>query len=944
MTAAGQESGRFPAIGGSAALVQALFDHSPFSTVLYDAAGHIVSANSAFERLFGVSLSEIPKSYSVLTDPELERGGHLPLVRQAFAGNVVMLPLVRYDASNLIDTATTSWTQGHFFPIRDASGQVTGVVLVHVDLTERVRAEDAERRANDRLRGILASITDPFVVYDRDWRFQYVNEPARAVFAGRTRDGSGMDGAVLWDRFPELMGTAFEREMRRASEQRVPVSFIEHNPGTRQWSEVRCYPMPGGALAVLWRDITQLRQADEARHFLTRSAEVLSQSLDRDATAAALAGLMVPRLADWCSIQLLDASGELVQVAVAHVDPEKVAWAREINARYRADPNARIGAHEVVRTGAPILIPDVTDDMLVAASRDAEHLQVLRKVGLASALVVPLSARGTVIGAMTLIAAESARRYDDADLRLAMEIAGRAALALDNALAYAELRAARDEAEAERERTAGILEAMEDAHFVLDSAFRFTSVNAAMERNIGISRDELVGRTMWEAFPRTVGTIFEESYRRVATERVEVHVSGEYRDDRLSIVAEIDAYPTADGGVAVFWRDIGPRLRAEAALADSERQFRTLADAIPTLAWTARPDGFIDWYNARWYEYTGTTPAAMEGWGWQSVHDPAMLPEIMDRWRRSIESGEPFEMTFPLRGADGQFRRFLTRVMPVRDATGEVLRWFGTNADVEAERSAREAAEQARLEAESQRAAAEAANAAKSQFLSIMSHELRTPLNAIAGYTQLLALGVRGGLTEAQALDLERIRRANQHMMSLITDVLNFARLDARKLEYHLTELDLRPVVDDVEPLVAPQLDAKGITFDRTGWVSPPDAPLVVRADQEKLQQILLNLLGNALKFTDAGGQVSLACERAASGATVRITVSDTGRGIPANQFERIFEPFVQVDRHRTHESQQGVGLGLAISRDLARGMGGELTVMSEVGVGSTFTLELPAA
>ena len=944
MTAAGQESGRFPSIGGSAALVQALFDQSPFSTVLYDTAGRIVSANAAFERLFGASLGDIPPTYSVLTDPELARGGHLPLVRKAFEGEVVTLPLVRYDASKLVDGATTSWTQGHFFPIRDASGRVTGVVLVHVDLSERVRAEEAERRANDRLRAILESIADPFVVYDRDWRFQYVNESARAVFPGGTRGGSGMDGAVLWDRFPELLGTAFEREMRRAAEQRVPVSFVEQLAGSDRWYEVRCYPMPGGALAVLWRDITQVRQAEEARHFLARTAEVLSQSLERDATAGALAELMVPRLADWCSIQLLDDTGQLAQVAVAHVDPKKVAWAREINARYPADPDSRSGAHEVVRTGVPRLITDVTDEMLVAAARDAEHLHMLRQVGFASALIVPLTARGKVMGAMTLIAAESARRYGDAELRLASDIAGRAALALDNALAYAELRAARDEAEAERERNAGILEAMDDAHFVLDGAFRFTSVNAAMERYVGVSRAELLGRTMWEAFPGTIGTIFEESYRRVMTERAEAHFSGPYRDDRLNIVPEIDAYPTADGGIAAFWRDIGPRLRAEAALADSERQFRTLADAIPTLAWTAQADGFIDWYNARWYEYTGTTPAQMEGWGWQSVHDPALLPEIMRRWKGSIESGEPFEMTFPLRGADGQFRRFLTRVMPVRDATGQVLRWFGTNADVEAERSAREAAEQAHREAESQRAAAEAANAAKSQFLSIMSHELRTPLNAIAGYTQLLALGVRGGLTDAQALDLERIRRANQHMMSLITDVLNFARLDARKLEYHLIDLDLAPVADDLVPLVAPQLAAKGITLDRSGWVSPQDEPLVVRADPEKLQQVLLNLLTNAVKFTDAGGRVALACEQDAARATVRITVADTGRGIPADQFERIFEPFVQVDRHRTHESQQGVGLGLAISRDLARGMGGELTVTSAVGEGSTFTLELPAA
>lgn len=248
-----------------------------------------------------------------------------------------------------------------------------------------------------------------------------------------------------------------------------------------------------------------------------------------------------------------------------------------------------------------------------------------------------------------------------------------------------------------------------------------------------------------------------------------------------------------------------------------------------------------------------------------------------------------------------------------------------------------EAERRARAEAEAARAEAEEANRAKSQFLARMSHDLRTPLNAIGGYADLVAMGIHGPTTPAQAEAMERIRRAQQHLLTLINDILSFARLEAGQVRLELEEVEVRDVLLELQPLVGPQAGERGLRLEvRRG------APGVrVRADRERVIQILLNLVSNAVKFTEPGGHVSISC--AATRSAVSVRVRDTGGGIPADRLEEIFDPFVQAGRSSA-ERRQGVGLGLAISRELARMMEGELTVASVVGRGSTFTLTLPRA
>jgi signal transduction histidine kinase len=245
--------------------------------------------------------------------------------------------------------------------------------------------------------------------------------------------------------------------------------------------------------------------------------------------------------------------------------------------------------------------------------------------------------------------------------------------------------------------------------------------------------------------------------------------------------------------------------------------------------------------------------------------------------------------------------------------------------------------ERARREAEEARAEADAANRAKGEFLAVMSHELRTPLNAIGGYAELMEMGVRGPINEQQRADLHRIQQSQKHLLGLINQVLNYTRVETGAVHYVLDDVPVAEALAAAEVLVAPQVRAKRLTYVLGGC----DRDIHARADREKLQQILLNLLANAIKFTDSGGEVRVTC--ATRDGVVTVTVTDTGVGIPADKLADVFEPFVQVDQ-RFARQHEGVGLGLAISRDLARGMGGDLTAKSTLGEGSTFILTLPAA
>ncbi|HZE07223.1 MAG TPA: ATP-binding protein [Gemmatimonadaceae bacterium] len=270
-------------------------------------------------------------------------------------------------------------------------------------------------------------------------------------------------------------------------------------------------------------------------------------------------------------------------------------------------------------------------------------------------------------------------------------------------------------------------------------------------------------------------------------------------------------------------------------------------------------------------------------------------------------------------------------ITAVRDTDGTLIGFVKVTRDL----TERRALQQRALADARRLAEAEAANSAKAEFLTAMSHELRTPLNAIGGYTDLLTLGLGGPITSEQIEYLERIRKSQHHLMGIITDLLNFSRIEGGHITYEIVPIVLSEVVDSVLPMLEPQSISKGVWLTR-GIVEEGATAL---ADRSKVSQILMNLLSNAVKFTASGGQVTVAVST--TPGTANLSITDTGTGIAREKLSSIFEPFVQLGRSLS-SAHEGTGLGLSISRDLAHAMNGDLTVTSAEGVGSTFTLTLP--
>jgi two-component system CheB/CheR fusion protein len=368
--------------------------------------------------------------------------------------------------------------------------------------------------------------------------------------------------------------------------------------------------------------------------------------------------------------------------------------------------------------------------------------------------------------------------------------------------------------------------------------------------------------------------------------------------------------------------DTTERKQMERALIESEERFRTLADNIAQLAWMANGEGWIFWYNKRWYDYTGTTFAEVQGWGWRRVHHPDYIDGVIAKLRHSFETGATWEDTFPLRGADGKYRWFLSRALPIRDDDGKVVRWFGTNTDVTEQRSI----EQKLIQADRQ----------KDEFLAMLGHELRNPLAAIRSASELLKSTSAGDAKVQRAHAV--LERQTIHMAKLLNGLLDVSRIIRGKIKLERQVVDLVTVCRETTADLAERIGPGKLEIG----VEVPSQPIWVEADPVRLTQIIDNLLSNAIQHTSDEGQVKIHLTR--DGNTALLRVQDTGVGIDPELLPHVFEVFRQSNQN-LDRSYGGLGLGLALVKSLTELHGGSVEANSEgAGRGAEFVVRLPIA
>jgi PAS domain S-box-containing protein len=705
------------------------------------------------------------------------------------------------------------------------------------------------------------------------------------------------------------------------------------------------------------RDISARERNEAALRFLAESSKELAELRDVPTTLQKIAGLAVPYFADWCAVDTLQPDGSLRRVAVAHVDPTKVELANELSRRFPPGPTAPQGPWHIVRTGRSEIIPEITEPLLLETVKDDEYRRILRDLGVKSYIGVPLQTRGKTLGAMTFTAAESAHRYELADLRLAEDLGQRAAIAIENASLYSDLKAA--------DRQLRIVtESMSTPVTRCGRDFRYLWVNKPYAEWIGRPADEIMGRPIGDVLGDKAFEQLRPHFERVLRgEKVQYEEAVNFRGlGRRWINAvyspTFDGAGVPDGWVAVVL-DIDERKRTEQTvrtlLRISERLNSTLdvdellgilveeaihlVGAESGVAGLHMTEGMVChkyYQNGRPVPMEYCWPAKRGLPGWVLEHK---VPYLTNDTSTDHQILHAWCAQFGVRSA---------LCMPILNSRQEVLGFF----EIHNKEGGFVASDQEKLLAVSQAASVAIQNALaysrvqqaeeslreadrrKDEFLAMLAHELRNPLAPIRNALHVMKMA--GTNSPAAEQSRQMMERQVRHLIRLVDDLLDVSRIMRGRIELRKEPVELAAILAHAVETAQPILDSRQQELVR----SVPTESVWLDADPTRLAQVVGNLLHNAAKFSQKAGRVWLTSERRGEEAVVR--VRDEGAGIPAALLPHLFELFVQGSSS-LERSQGGLGIGLTVVRKLVELHGGKVTAHSDgPGNGSEFIVHLP--
>ena len=875
-------------------------DYAIFSM---DGSGTVTSWNAGAERIFGYSAEQIVgANVRVLWTPEDQaEDAHLNEIKAAARDGAAEDKRwhLRRDGSRF-------FASGMLRPMRDERGEISGFTKVCHDVTTQLTAEQeleqGRFQAAAALKAEQARLEELFrlspafmaVLRSADHVFELANDQYYRLIGHREIIGKTVREAlpeVVEQGFVELLDSVYQtgKVIERRGE-RILVERTKGKPCEERYIDFVYQPNrdPDGAIIGIFVQGVDVTERERAEVTARRLASIVDSSDD----------------------------------AIVGKDLSSMVTSWNAGAERIFGYSAQEMVGQSIKRIIPAHLQHQEDEILarISSGQRVDHLETTRqtKGGELRDISVTISpikdSGGKVVGVSKVARDITERKGAETRLR------------------------------ASEQRFRQLWATTTDAILIMDADQHIEYANPAVEQVFGFTPEEVMTQGLTLLMPERLHEPHRQGMKRYlatgkrkldwrATEIPALHQGG------YEFPIEIAFSHFHEEGrdlFAAFMRDITDRKQAQEALQRSESLFRELADAMPNIVWAAQPDGQVDYYNRRWYEFTGSDVGASGEGSWMPILHPADQQTARESWARSIETGEPYELEFRYRReSDGEYRWHLGRALPVRDGSGAIQRWFGTSTDIHDQKVLQQQNEQLLHSERAARGEAERASRMKDEFLATLSHELRTPLNAILGWVQILS---GGGTPAAEDLTqgIEVIERNARAQAKIIEDLLDMSRIISGKIRLDVQRVELASITLAAVESIRPAAEAKGVAL--SAIIDPAAKP--VSGDPNRLQQVFWNLLSNAVKFTPRGGKVQVLLERVNS--HLELSVLDTGQGIRPEFLPHVFDRFRQADAS-TIRKHGGLGLGLAIVKQLVELHGGTVRVKSAgEGTGSTFIVALP--